>query len=146
MGHVQRGLCRAYHQFPGGGRVAPRVHGPAQLERQNAALAHLQPGLQLVEQAACAEHQGGCSLNLGEQLQLGLKYLGQHQPGVQLGFEAIGAVQRIQQICAKAPYHAATRQRTQVSPVGATDARQRGQVGVGGCQCGKRQVIRLAGG
>ena len=143
VGHVQRGLCRAHHQLTGGGGVAPRVHGPAQLKGQHSALAHLQPHLQLAQQAARPKHQGGGSFDLGEQLQLGLKHLGQGQPGVQLRLEAIGAVQRIQQVGPKAPHHTATRQGAYMAPVGATNAFQGGQVRMGGCQSSQWQVIGL---
>ena len=73
-------------------QAAPGVHRPAELKRDNTHVAQLQPQVQLFEQALGTKHQCGGGFYLGVQLDFFVKHLGQGEPGVELGFEAPGAV------------------------------------------------------
>ena len=122
-------------------KAAPCVHRPAKFERAHPHVAQLQPQLQLFEQALGAKHQRGGGFYLGVQLDFFVKHLGQGEPGVDFRFEAVGAVQRVQQFCAKTPHHTAARQGPKLTPGGAAHAGQRGQVRAGGGQGGQRQIV-----
>ena len=109
VGHVQRGLSGTHSKLTPGRVLPAGVQLPAQLQRQNAALSRLQPHVQLRQQAARAKHQGRGVVDARGELQPGLKHSRQFQPGVQLGFGTIGAVQRIDKPRTKTPHQAATR-------------------------------------
>ena len=110
VGGVLGGLGGAQLQVALGGGVAPGVHGPAQLQQRNAMLAQLQPQLQLFQQALGTKQQGrGVFYRVG-QFQLRAEDVGQRKPGVDFGLEAIGAVERTQQVGPKTPHHATARQ------------------------------------
>ena len=142
MAHVQHGLGRAQHQLALGGGVTPGIQGPVQAQCQHARLAQLQPHPQLLEQAARTKQKCGRRLHLGNEFELGLKHLGQHQPGVHLGLVPVSPVKRLQQGRAPAARHAAPRQRTQLAPTGTAQSRQHGQVGPSRCQCAQGQIVR----
>ena len=142
MRDVLRCLRRAQRQRAGAGHIAPRVHHPAELQRGHPFVAQLQPEVQLFEEPQRAKHQRRGRLDLGVQLDPGIKHGGQREPGVNFCLQTVGAIQRVQQLCAKTPHHTTPRQRPHVTPAGAADAGECGQMRAGGGEGSQRQRVR----
>ena len=119
-----------------------QVQRPFEFERQHAAMACLQPDLQLREQALGGPHElrrgGGQRGEFDVQVEL----LGKLQPGIALGPLPIGGIQRFQQGRAETPRHPRPRQGPQIAPGAAADALQGGHMLPCRGQHIKRKIVR----
>jgi hypothetical protein len=149
MGDVLRGLGRAHHQsFMARQPHAiepPQVQRPFHFQCNHAAMARLQPDLQLREQALRGPHEFGRSGGQRGEFELQVELLGQLQPRIALRALAIGCVQCIEQARAEAPRHTSARQSTQITPSAAAGALQDLHMLAGGAQHFKGQVLRQVG-
>ena len=112
------------------GRLGPhRVMAPAQGERVHAVVPGGQPAGHLQHQAPGAEQQCRREFDPCHQLQLGTEGLGEFDPGVRLGAQPVGLVKRGEQLGIEATAEPATRERSHLSQVLATQPRKRRPMG-----------------
>ncbi len=122
----------------------PRAHGivrPAKRDRGDTGMARRQPAAELQQQTVPAFEQRWRQLDAPWQFQPFLELLGQGDPLVRFGPQAVGLVHRLQQLATETPGHAAARQRPEIAQCLAADVAQRGGVGAGCREDVQRQSI-----
>ena len=104
-------LRRAHRQLaPGPGGPGAKVVLPTQHHSTHAGMAGHQPGLQAAQQHVGSRYQGRGRVDPPGQFEPLIKHVGQGHPGVGLGLQAIGPVERLQKGTAKTPGQPGSRQ------------------------------------
>ena len=118
---------------------ALQVQRPFQLEGQHALLARAQPQLQRCQQPVGRPQQRRRVFDPRGQFQRLVEPIGQREPGVALGRQAPGDVERAAQLGPEAPHHRRARQGIHLAPGAQAEPRQQGQVRARGAERGQRQ-------
>ena len=118
---------------------ALQVQRPFQLEGQHALLARAQPQLQRCQQPVGRPQQRRRVFDPRGQFQRLVEPIGQREPGVALGRQAPGDVERAAQLGPEAPHHRRARQGMHLAPGAQAQPRQQGQVRARGAERGQRQ-------